>query len=224
MPYFYLIFPVALGLGELIAAARGWRRAEYFFKPATMIALLTWLVINGGLAGQMLWFSLGVLFSLAGDIILLFSEKLFIGGLIAFLLAHIAYTIGFNTLGPPYYLASLIPATMIILTTTQFYRKVAAGMRASCQENLVLPGMAYAVAISLMLFSASLTLVKPDWPAGAAILASAGALLFYISDMTLSWVKCVTTLRNGPAITMATYYLGQILIVVGATLYYSPSP
>jgi uncharacterized membrane protein YhhN len=222
MSYTFLVVPLLIGLGEWIAVAKGWRRAEYVLKPATLIALFVWMALNGGLSGQMLWFSLGVLFSLAGDLLLMLPEKMFIGGLIAFLLAHISYTIGFNTLGPPYYLASLIPAAMIILTTTQFYRHVAAGMRASGQANLVLPGLVYAVAIGLMVYSASLTLVKPDWPAWPALLASAGALLFYISDMTLSWNKCVRPLSHCSVITMVTYHLGQILIVLGAAIYYSP--
>ncbi len=82
----YSFFGLALVLAVLdwIAVAGGWKKLEYFTKPATMVALLAFMVQNGGLSGGMLWFTLGLAFSLAGDVFLMLPRDRFIAGLVAF--------------------------------------------------------------------------------------------------------------------------------------------
>src|SRR5260221_6430230 len=86
---------------EALAVQKNWRGLEYLAKPAVMIALFFWLWISTGLNGTLIWFGLGILFSLAGDALLMISsDRLFLAGLVAFLFVHVAYVIGFNTLLP----------------------------------------------------------------------------------------------------------------------------
>jgi len=69
-----------------------------------------------------------------------------------------------------------------------------------------------------MLFSALSTLIRDDWRILAAVSASSGALLFFISDTVLALNKFVAPIPNGRVIVMITYHLGQILIAMGAML------
>src|SRR5512133_647356 len=84
---------------EVLAVSKDLRKLEYIAKPAVLVCLFLWLVLSTGLQGNMFWFGMAVLFSLAGDVLLMFSlsqENLFIFGLAAFLLAHFAYITGFR--------------------------------------------------------------------------------------------------------------------------------
>lgn len=101
IPAFILFFLVALT--DWMAVARGWKKVEYIAKPAAMLVLLGMLAGFGGFGSLSLnCFSLGIFFSLAGDIFLMisfyrFSNRWFVPGLFAFLLAHVAYITGLNT-------------------------------------------------------------------------------------------------------------------------------
>jgi uncharacterized membrane protein YhhN len=60
------------------------------------------------------------------------------------------------------------------------------------------------------------------WQTVPALLVSAGALLFFISDALLAWNKFVIPLRQGRFISIIPYHLGQILLTIGAALHYLP--
>jgi uncharacterized membrane protein YhhN len=218
MSYYFFFLALIIAVLDWIAVARKWKRIEYFAKPATMLALLAWLGVNNGFQGSMLWFALGLLFSLGGDIFLMLPREQFIPGLVSFLIAHICYLIGFNSANPVYNAASLILLVVVMFTGYLVYRRVALGLQASGQSKLKLPVLVYSIVISLMLFSALSTLIQPDWRIYAAVFASSGALLFFISDTTLALNKFVSPIPKARVITMVTYHLGQILIVLGAAL------
>ena len=146
MNYIFFGLAVILAVLDWIAVARGWRILEYFAKPATMVALLAFVIQNGGLSGGMIWFSLGLLFSLAGDVFLMLPKEQFIAGLVSFLLAHIAYIIGLAPRLPgnlPALLIALSLAVFIALAAGQIYRRVSAGLQASGKTSLRLPVLIY---------------------------------------------------------------------------------
>jgi uncharacterized membrane protein YhhN len=86
---------------DWLAVWRNRRAFEVLFKPATLAALAVWFGLTTHLQGQSAWFAAGLILSLAGDIFLLHSEKLFLAGLGAFLSAHLVYAAGFNPSPPP---------------------------------------------------------------------------------------------------------------------------
>jgi uncharacterized membrane protein YhhN len=220
MSYFFLALALLIAILDWIAVARNWKKLEYIAKPGVMLALLAWLWQVGGFQGQMLWFAAGVVFSMAGDIFLMLPREQFIAGLVSFLLAHLSYTAGFNPTLPPFNLLSLVLALIVAVTAAQIYRRVAGGLAASGQNALKLPVLVYTIVISLMLLSALLTLLRPDWLPTPAWIVSAGALLFFLSDTFLAWNKFVAPLPYGKLRVIVTYHLGQILIVLGAALHY----
>ena len=207
---------------ESLALWKGRRQLEYIAKPAVMACLFIWLYATAGLQGALLpptgitWFGIGILFSLAGDIALLFIDRFFIIGLVAFLLGHVAYLIGFNTPLPQTATVWSIGFAIVIgLGSVRVLRRIVGSIRAKGQKRLVVPVIIYGIVITLMLLAAMLTLFRPDWDATAALLVSFGAALFYFSDIVLAWHRFVFPIKNGRMLNIGMYHLAQIMLVVG---------
>ena len=60
---------------DWLAVAKKWRPLECIAKPAVIIALLAWLWSIGGVDEHLKWFALGLIFSLAGDILFMHGKK-----------------------------------------------------------------------------------------------------------------------------------------------------
>jgi len=215
------VIAVVIAVVDWIALAGQKKRIDYFAKPGVIIALLIWLALNGNLRGNLIWFFIGLLFSLAGDVFLLLPKEQFIAGLVSFLLAHVAYIIGFNDSMPPINLASISLILIITITAFQIFRSISTGLERSNNLKMKVPFLIYSITISLMVLSACLTLVKEDWDPGPALLVSCGAVLFFLSDTLLAWNRFVTPLPNAKLQVRATYHSGQLMIVLGAFLHFS---
>ena len=135
MSYIFIFLALVIAVLDWIAVARKWQKVEYFAKPATMLALLAWLGVNGGFQGPMSWFALGLLFSLGGDVFLMLPHEQFIPGLVSFLIGHICYLIGFNSTGVVIDAASLILLVVVLFTGYRVYQRVAAGLQAQRQQQ-----------------------------------------------------------------------------------------
>jgi uncharacterized membrane protein YhhN len=201
-----------------ISVARGLKVLEYITKPAVMVCLIAWLGVNGGWSGVLLWFTAGLVFSLAGDVFLMLPKEQFVAGLVAFLLAHVAYVIGLNTTPIPTTVPTLIVLIMVGLVSTRMFSKIAQGLVATGNSQLKIPVLVYTIVISLMLFSALMTFIRPSWSPGGALLVGLGALLFYFSDCVLAWNKFVHPLKYGRLINLSSYHLGQVMITLGVGL------
>jgi len=208
---------------ESLALWKGWHKLEYVVKPAVMVCLFIWLYATAGLQGALLWFGIGIIFSLAGDIFLLFIDRFFMFGLIAFLLGHIAYLIGFN-IPFPQSLGVWAFGTAIVIGVgaVRLLRRIVDGVR-STQKRLVIPVIVYSTVITLMLLSALLTLFRPDWQSTPAYLVSLGAFLFYLSDIILAWNRFVAPIQNSRMLNIGIYHLAQIAIVVGVAIQFGQS-
>lgn len=229
MSFLFLYIALALALLDWVAVARNWKRIRLLVKPGVIIALLVWMWQAAGFSGHLAWFAIGLLFSMAGDIFLVLPHERFIPALVSFLLAHLAYLIGFTSGFPPLNLASLFLALLVAITAGQVYRRIAASLEASKQVKLKKPVLVYCAMISLMLLSALFTLVRQEnpqtlaqeaWLPGPALLASAGAMLFFLSDTFLAWNRFVDPLPFGKLRVIVTYHLGQAMIVLGAAYHF----
>ena len=164
----------------------------------------------------MLWFGLGILFSLAGDVLLMVSlDRMFLFGLVAFLLTHLSYILGFKEelIKPTVW--SLILLIIILVHSQRLIRRIIGAMRAKGQNALVRPIIVYGLVISLMLYAAISTIYDPAWKTHAALFVSLGAFLFYISDLILAWNKFVSPIKNARIFNIITYQLGQIGLIAG---------
>jgi len=205
--------------GDWIAHWKNWKVAAFFTKPATLILLIGWSFSVSGWQGNMLPFGLALVFSLAGDVFLMLPGHFFLAGLGAFLLAHLAYLVGFNctplTLGlhcAPY---AALAVGLSLLMYYLLLRKVAASPHG---KKLRLPVLVYSATIIAMLLSSWLTWLRPEWPQAAALLVIAGSGLFFLSDSLLAVNRFLKPLPHGQVGVHFTYHVGQFALTAGALL------
>jgi len=217
---------LATAVADWVAVVKSWKKIEYIAKPATMVLLFGYLALAGGFGPTpLICFGVGIFFSLAGDVFLMLSDRAFIAGLVAFLLAHVSYIVGLNTpdgdISPIWAIGIGI---LLALTAARVLRRIVAGLREKGLQRLVVPVVAYGTVITLMLLSAILTIYRVDWKTSASGLVTVGAILFYFSDVILAWNKFVKPIRNGRVINMAAYHLGQIALIAGVVIQFAKSP
>ena len=214
--YIWLILALIFAAFESFALWKSWDKLEYVVKPAVMICLFVWLYVSTGLQGLALWFGVGILFSLAGDVLLMISlDRMFIFGLLTFLFAHVAYIFGFQNELMSVTTWSVLLAVILFISAVRVTRRIVTAIRTKGQTRLVIPVVIYSTVITVMLYTAMTTLSNLTWKAGASILVSMGAFLFYISDLILAWNKFVSPVKNGRILNIAAYHLGQIGLIAG---------
>ena len=216
----FVLIGIALVIATInwIAVAKKWVMIIYITKPAVILALISWLILNGGLQGQSFYFIIGLVFSLAGDIFLMLPNEKFIAGLISFLLAHIAYILGFSSGIPDFSIAGLILLILVGLNAFVIFRRISDGLKSLGQDTLQIPVLFYTIIIGIMLVSALLTMVSPnsEWNPFPSLLVSFGAVLFFVSDTLLAWNKFVVPIKFGNLMVIITYHFAQITITLGA--------
>jgi Predicted membrane protein len=208
---------ILFALVDWYAAWKENRLLLFIAKPATLLFLILWSIQLTGWQGSMLWFGLALIFSLGGDIALLFSARWFLLGLASFLLAHIAFIIGFNSPLPQLSWFAALAIVVVVLIASQVLRAILPGIARLPSARVMLPAsMAYGTALSLMWLSSLLTLSNAAWQTGSALWAICGGLLFFISDSTLSYDRFTKKLPHGRFWVHVTYHLGIIGILIGA--------
>ena len=230
----------ALVIAALIFAALEWYFeikknlwGIYLTKPTVMVLLIVFVwfyadvpvLVFGLNTSAIIWFILGLLFCLGGDIFLMLPERFFLPGLILFLLGHIFYIAGFGMPIPPEgsEIIALLIAVILIVVSGWVYVMLANGMQSSGKDRMRIPVLIYTIVISLMLFSALMTLFREEWMLLPSILVSVGALLFLVSDIMNAWVRFVHPISNQRLWVMSTYHFAQIGIAVGAAIHFSES-
>src|SRR5215207_456251 len=142
--YIWLALALVFAFLQAIAVSGNLQPLEYIAKPAVMVFLFLWLYAGSGLQGNLLWFGLGILFSLAGDILLMVSsDRTFLFGLVAFLFAHLFYITGFREELTTFHAWSLILVIVITLTVGALIRRIVVAMRANRKNKLVGPVILY---------------------------------------------------------------------------------
>lgn len=153
---------------------------------------------------------LALLFSLAGDILLMFDDQnpmFFLFGLIAFLIAHIMYIIVFikhrNKSKQPF----LFITILLIYAVGLFY------LLKSGLEAMLLPVVFYMIVILTMATTAFLR--KGNVPFQNYNLVFLGAVLFLVSDSLLSLNMFYKPIPFANILIMLTYGFAQFFIVLG---------
>jgi len=211
---------LVLALGDWLAVGYRHRRLEYLLKPATLVAILAGagLLLRGPHdPWQATFFLAGLACSLAGDVFLMLpGERFFRPGLGAFLLAHLCYVAGLNRTPPLWPTWAMLGAPAVLGIV--LYRRIAAGLRRQGKGALLVPVAVYSLVLSLMLFSAWSTLLRPEWSALRKGLVVAGGSLFYASDAMLAWDRFVSPIPGGRVPIMVTYHLAQAALAASIAL------
>lgn len=184
---------------HLVAERRGARALRAATKVGASLAFVA-LAASRGLEGRYAAAILaGLLLSVAGDALLLSSRRAaFLAGLVAFLLAHVAYAVAFAGVARP----ALAPALGVALATG-----VALAWLWPSLGSMRVPVIAYCAVISVMLWLA-LGVARPE--------VRAGALLFYLSDLLVARDRFVRPGFANRLVGLPLYYAGQVLLALSA--------
>ena len=216
MIWLLLFFIVAIA--EWVATGKRIRKVRAFTKPSSLILLIVWFSVMGGWQVGW-WFGLGLVFSLFGDVFLLLRSKFFIAGLVSFLLAHIAYIIGFAQTTVVYSWWMLVHIGIVMIVFWIAYPRLIAGVRRRLEyKKLTIPVTLYMLTIIVMLVSALFCWFGPEWGYIPAVISAAGALLFVISDSLLAAGRFLHPIPYGNFMVMFTYHLGQLGIILGVLM------
>lgn len=148
----------------------------------------------------------GLILSLCGDLFLIGpARRDFLLGLASFLLAHIAYITAFVSHGQArgWALAAAVPGIALALL-------VLAWLTPQLPANLLAPVHVYTAAITLMVITA-----VGARGAGASWLLVAGALMFFVSDLSVAMQRLLQTDLPTIAWGLPLYYAGQSCIALG---------
>jgi uncharacterized membrane protein YhhN len=181
------------------------------FTPLATIVILAlafsnWLACKKNYA---LWISIGLFFSLLGDIALLRSAQCFVPGLVAFLFAHIAYLIAFTR--DAKFPARLFIWLFYLLVATTMYLFLFPGLPGA----LKLPVAVYAILLTSMAGQAMGRYFVLN--SQARQFAAFGALLFMVSDIILSIDRFRAPLPRASLLILTPYFLGQWLIALSTS-------
>ena len=150
----------------------------------------------------------GLALSFLGDAFLIGeTQEAFLAGLSAFLLAHLAYVTAFVINGVSWRWVGIaaIPVTGIALA-------VAHWLSPHIAPYLVLPVRLYIIVISAMVIAAFGTRGK-----GGPALILAGALLFFLSDLSVAALRLVQTDFPNYIWGLPLYYAGQLCLAASVS-------
>ena len=186
----------------------GWLQTAAAAKLIASIGYLATAISAGCLrqrVGQIVF--VGLALSFFGDMFLIGqSQRNFLLGLTSFLLAHIAYITAFVTAGlnRKWALRAAVPVIAIAVL-------VLAWISPNVAPYLATPVYIYTAVISLMVIAAF-----GARGAGASKLIVAGALMFFVSDLSVAAQRIVQS--DFPTIIwgLPLYYAGQLCFALGA--------
>ncbi|AMZ75361.1 MULTISPECIES: lysoplasmalogenase [Pseudomonas] len=176
-------------------------------KPMPVLALLGWLH-DAPPSEYRRWVSLGLIFSLVGDVLLAWPGDLFVFGLGAFLLAHLAYL-------KAYLSDCRRPALLPLALALGIGAMLLGVLVSNGLGSLLVPVIVYGLAISAMLWRA-LARLGTGVPKRSAWLAAAGALAFVFSDSLIGINRFVHPFHAAPYLIIISYWLGQWGITASA--------
>lgn len=148
------------------------------------------------------WIVAGLVLGWFGDVFLLArsSKRLFLMGLVSFLLGHVAYIIAMLAIGAPVPVAALWLLILLPIGVL-FYRNVGSGVRESLRWGVV----AYIGVISVMLAAGLSTL---GWEVSWWLVP--GSVLFYLSDIGVALDRFKPLRTPAYLWSLPLYYGGQL--------------
>lgn len=147
----------------------------------------------------------GLAFSLLGDVALMFPDKWFTAGLVAFLAAQVLYILAFKPLpGHPVSPATFLP--FVLFGLLMFF------LLAPKLGPMKIPVFVYIAAITTMAGFAATRFV--DRGGKRPLLAFVGAVLFLISDSVLAYDRFARKVPGARLIILGTYFPAQLLIAL----------
>ena len=199
-----LVATGAAAVADWIAVGTSNLLLEYAAKPAVMVGLIAVALTLRATNPAQRWFFVAALaLGLASDVFLMLPRDMFLAGLVAALVEHMAFIAGFLFRGAHLGLGALALAIALV-SVAIFLGPIVRAVRAK-QPALVGPVLAYVAVFVVMVAAAG---------ASGSLVALAGALLFFYSDAILAWNRFVRPLPYGRVVNIVPYHIGEALLVL----------
>jgi uncharacterized membrane protein YhhN len=205
---------IALAAGALFSAvlatwsqAASRRRLHFVTKPLTTGLIIAVAAVAAAPvpAVYKTLVLAGLVFSLLGDVALMFPDKWFTAGLVFFLAAQVFYILAFKPLpGRPVAPATFLP--FVLFGLLMFF------LLAPRLGPMKLPVFVYIAAITMMAGFAAARFI--DRGGTKPLLAFVGAVLFLISDSVLAYDRFARKVPGARVIILGTYFPAQLLIAL----------
>lgn len=185
-------------------------KLHYITKPLAIFSIILIAVIlyPGNEVNYSKLIIAGLLFSMAGDVFLMFEERFFLFGLISFFITHVFYSYAFLDTGTISFNPWLIIVMIVIAIIIGRQIIPRAG-------ELKIPVTLYILVIMIMVWL--------SWerylglPGDAALKAVVGTSFFLISDTLLAWNKFVKKFESAEFFILLTYFTAQWFIAMSIT-------
>jgi uncharacterized membrane protein YhhN len=191
-------------VADWVAVVRSHRALEYAAKPAVMIGLIAVAVVLQPVSStERIFFVVALVLGLVSDVFLMLPQDMFLMGLVAAFVEHLAYIAGFRARALSIGLL-VLAAVVALVSVALLFPAINRAVRKT-QPGLVTPIAAYMLVFVVMVASAGGT---------GSLVALAGALLFFYSDALLAWNRFVQPLAWGRPVNIVAYHTGQALLVL----------
>jgi len=206
----YAIATTLFVLVLLVAEQRGVRLGVWIVKPLASTGFLAAAVAAGATASSYgRWILAGLVLSWFGDVLLIPRERsrVFLAGVISFLLGHVAFAGAFvaRGLAASYAAVAALGAIAALLAVARWLAPhLPRDMRAAAH--------AYMVVISVMVVTAVGT-----FGAAGNVSILVGALAFYLSDLSVARDRFVEHAFVNRLWGLPLYYAGQLVLAYSTT-------
>ncbi|MCE7923718.1 MAG: lysoplasmalogenase [Haliscomenobacteraceae bacterium CHB4] len=202
---------------NLIGVALANKNLVFITKPLLMPLLAVWLAMETHRQPPRFLKKMvlaGLAFATLGDVLLLYGEQplFFMLGLAAFLLTHLSYITGFASVRQ-FDKGFLRRQPMWLLPFAAFALGLLVWLWPGIPAGMKLPVSIYAVVITVM--ALSVVNLKEGISTGTHRMMTTGAVLFMLSDSLIAVSRFGGHIPSPGILIMATYIIGQFLIVKG---------
>lgn len=201
----FIIIILLLILVSIFTKQTGREKLFFIAKPLTMLFIiaLPLLEVREEYPAYAFLIMSGLIFSLLGDLFLLYPDRYFNNGLYSFLAAHILYILAFNQNVNSYCGALALPILLYMTVVLKYLLPRLGGMK--------YPVIIYMLVISTMVYSAWNTSIYFN---NGLDLILVGAILFAISDTVLAFNKFYKKFTLAEPIILSTYFIAQLLFAM----------
>lgn len=206
-PIWLAMIGLASAATFLYSTTTGDSSGRLITKVVPVLCLGLWLLPRRNANAR--WIMIGLLLSAVGDFCLEWASSWFLAGLVAFLLAHLAYLIAYVHLVRRARLILLVP---IAAFGTASFRVLEPSL-----DDMTIPVAVYTTVICCMLWRAwALIGERPSEPS-KAWLAALGATSFALSDTLVAWNRFVEPSTTLALVLMLLYWGAQWAIATSAS-------
>ena len=206
-PIWLAVIGLAFAATFLYSTAIGDSSGRLITKVVPVLCLSVWLLPRRNANAR--WITVGLLLSAIGDFCLEWASSWFLAGLVAFLLAHLAYLTA--------YVRLVRRARLILLVPVAAFGIASFRVLEPALGDMMIPVALYTTVICCMLWRAwALFGERPCEPVKAWS-AALGATSFALSDTLVAWNRFVEPSTTLALVLMLLYWGGQWAIAASAS-------